>query len=243
MPEQIMIPALPCASITETLDFYVAMGFEITYQQQRPNLYACVKYEDIDLHFFAMKGYEAVNSYSTCLVLIRDADALHAIFKTNLKQALGKVPIAGIPRITRPNHNNAAGDRRFNVVDPGGNWIRFIQQDSPQQEIETTDKVSTKLSRAVKAATLLVDAKGDFSGAATMLDAALQDNLREQDTMLHMRALILRAEVALNLDDPMLTRKLLHQINQIDLHPDEKRLLSDVELQRIDELRQMLNAE
>ena len=57
MANEITIPALPCGSINETLKFYVALGFEITYQQSRPNTYGCVKYEDIDLHFFTMKGY------------------------------------------------------------------------------------------------------------------------------------------------------------------------------------------
>jgi len=49
MANETMIPILPCGSINETLEFYVAMGFEITYQQARPNTYACVKLDNIDL--------------------------------------------------------------------------------------------------------------------------------------------------------------------------------------------------
>ena len=74
MAGEITIPILPCRSINETLEFYVAMGFEITYQQARPNTYACVKYEAIDLHFFTLKGYEPKDSYSTCFVLVAASD-------------------------------------------------------------------------------------------------------------------------------------------------------------------------
>ena len=57
MANEVTIPMLPCKSIDETLEFYTALGFEITYQQ-RPNTYGCVKYEEINLHFFTLKGYE-----------------------------------------------------------------------------------------------------------------------------------------------------------------------------------------
>jgi hypothetical protein len=36
------IPILPCRSIDENLDFYRALGFEVTFQQTRPNPYAVV---------------------------------------------------------------------------------------------------------------------------------------------------------------------------------------------------------
>src|SRR5690606_21174757 len=139
-------------------NFYVALGFEITYQIERPSTYACVKYEDIELHFFTMKGYEPANSYTTCLVMVDDANALHQIFKTHLKAQYGKVAVTGIPRLTRPSNNNASGDYRFNVVDPGGNWIRFIERDSHKKADEATKTAATKLSRAIKAASLLLDA-------------------------------------------------------------------------------------
>jgi hypothetical protein len=47
MANEIMIPILPCRSINETLEFYVALGSEVTYQQTRPNSYACVRRDDI----------------------------------------------------------------------------------------------------------------------------------------------------------------------------------------------------
>jgi hypothetical protein len=87
-----------------------------------------VKYEDIDLHFFEMKGYEPAASYSTCFVSVLDIIALYEEFAASLKKTYGKVPVSGIPRMTRLNTRNVEGEFRFNVVDPGGNWIRFGQQ-------------------------------------------------------------------------------------------------------------------
>src|SRR5687768_1569229 len=101
MAGEITVPMLPCCSIDDQLAFYVAMGFEITYTQ-RPNTYACVKYEDIQLPFFSMKGYdEPKNSYSSCFILVDDLAALHKVFSDGLRAELGKVPAAGIPRISK----------------------------------------------------------------------------------------------------------------------------------------------
>ncbi len=41
MANETTIPMLPCRSIDEMLTFYVALGFEVTYHQTRPNTYAC----------------------------------------------------------------------------------------------------------------------------------------------------------------------------------------------------------
>jgi hypothetical protein len=69
---EITIPILPCHSINEMLEFYRVLGFEVTYQQSKPNTYAVVCRGDIELHFFSMRGYEPANSYSTCYVRVPD---------------------------------------------------------------------------------------------------------------------------------------------------------------------------
>jgi catechol 2,3-dioxygenase-like lactoylglutathione lyase family enzyme len=181
MANEITIPALPCRSIDETLEFYVALGFEITYQQARPNTYAVVKYEDINLHFFTMKGYEPKDSYSTCLVLVPDLVGLHQVFSSSLRGHYGKLPIAGIPRISKLNNSNADKQLRFNVIDPGGNWVRFIPKGEQPAESEAGDDAEkasqTKLGRAAHAADWLLEAEGDFAGAAKLLDKALARTL------------------------------------------------------------------
>ncbi len=241
MANETMIPCLPCGSIDEVLAFYVAMGFEITYQQTRPNIYGCVKRDGIDLHFFAMKGVDPANSYSTCLVLVDDVNALHATFTANLRQNLSRVPIAGIPRITKPNNKNSSGDFRFNVVDPGGNYIRFIQRTSPPEQTDAPEAALTKLGRAIRAADLLVNAKGDFAAAAKQLDTAMSEGGQGSGELSseRVKALILRAEIALNMDDPALAKAMLEQVDGIVLNDDERTALEG-EFQRASELSLML---
>lgn len=235
-----MIPALPCVSIKETLAFYVAMGFEITYQQERPNTYACVKHDNIELHFFTMKGYDnPANSYSTCLVMVDDATQLHKTFAARLRQQYGKVPVVGIPRITRPNNNNASGDFRFNVVDPGGNWIRFIQKHTATNEYPSTDDLTNKFSRALRGAALLKDSKGDYPAAAKILDTALASDDEDVTAVKRVQALIMRAELAAHMEDNDHVRRLLADIGQMSLSENERNTLAD-EFQRVDELAQML---
>jgi hypothetical protein len=47
-----MIPLLPCRSIDDQIDFYESLGFEVTYRQTAPNVYAAVQRGAIELHFF-----------------------------------------------------------------------------------------------------------------------------------------------------------------------------------------------
>ena len=121
-----MIPILPCRSIDDQLAFYEALGFEVTYRQKAPNVFASVQRGAIELQFFVLKGYEPEGSYSTCYVLVSDIDRLYAEFRAGLKQHLGRVPTRGIPRLGALK-DMSYGVRQFLVTDPGGNIIRIGQ--------------------------------------------------------------------------------------------------------------------
>src|SRR5215204_2689779 len=120
LANEVTIPLLPCHSINEVLAFYQALGFEVTYQQERPNNYAVVQRGGIELHFFSMKSYDPAGSYSSCYVRVQDVDALYMSFCDGLRSSFGRVPPAGIPRVI-PLKNKSHGMREFIVVDPGGN--------------------------------------------------------------------------------------------------------------------------
>ena len=120
------IPILPCRSIDDVLAFYEALGFAVTYRQERPNTYAVVARGGIELQFFVLKALDPAASYSTCYVLVSDVDSLYAAFTAGLRAATGRVPTRGIPRIG-PLRDMAYGVRQFIVVDPGGNYIRIGQ--------------------------------------------------------------------------------------------------------------------
>lgn len=241
MVDEITIPALPCASIKDMVEFYVALGFEITYQQTRPNGYAAVRRGGIELHFFSMKGYEPANSYSTCLVMVPDADALYKAFSEGLRAHYGRVPVAGIPRMNKPNNNNVHGDRRFNVVDPGGNWIRFIQKNSAKSDGGTpqwSPGEGSKLAQAIQTAGILADSHGDYAAAAKLLDAALAREANPAATE-RFRALVARAWVAATMDDQALAKSILADLREIVLTGDEWAALT-AELERASELERML---
>ncbi|HEX2621761.1 MAG TPA: VOC family protein [Phototrophicaceae bacterium] len=256
MANEITIPILPCKSIDETIAFYVALGFEVTYKQSRPNTYACVKYEDINLHFFTLKGYEPKDSYSTCFVLVPDLAGLHQTFSNGLRSQLGKLPIAGIPRISKLNNANSDKQLRFNIIDPGGNWIRFAQggaqtaanEDATGQTAGQKERGwETKLSRATHAADWLVEAEGDFERAARMMDKALAEADADKEAASpdhRVQALVLRASLAISLEDRELARTILREVRQIAsevaLEEHERDSLI-AELQRADDLEKMLN--
>jgi hypothetical protein len=124
------IPILPCRTLQPVLDFYTALGFEVTYRQKSPNPYAVVERGGIELQFFGVKDYEPAASLSTCYVLTDDVDGLHAAFRTGLKQAYGRIPTRGLPRIG-PLRDMSYGVRQFLLSDPGGNCVRVGQPTRP----------------------------------------------------------------------------------------------------------------
>src|SRR5688500_889857 len=99
LPPDRMIPIPPRPSIHEEVGFYESLGFEVTYRQKAPNVFAAVRRAAIELQFFTLKGYEPANSYSTCYVMVSDVDRLYADFRAGLKRTLGRIPTRGIPRI------------------------------------------------------------------------------------------------------------------------------------------------
>ncbi len=58
MVNEVAVPQLPCRSIDEITTFYGALGFRTTYRQTRPNPYAALRREDLEMHFFAIEGFD-----------------------------------------------------------------------------------------------------------------------------------------------------------------------------------------
>ena len=54
-------PILPCRELDESIAFYETLGFKKTYRQVRPNPYAVVAFEDIQIHLFGMDGFDPEN--------------------------------------------------------------------------------------------------------------------------------------------------------------------------------------
>ncbi|CAM5704119.1 hypothetical protein SVIOM74S_09790 [Streptomyces violarus] len=124
MPESDSDPAVP--DPPPVLEFYTALGFEVTYQQRSPNPYAVVEHGGIELQFFAMKHYEPTGSISTCYVLIDDVDGLYQA----LSRAQGGVPAGSHPGPAARGRfkDMSYGVRQFLMTDPGGNCVRVGQR-------------------------------------------------------------------------------------------------------------------
>ena len=230
LPAERMIPLLPCRSIDDQIAFYEALGFEVTYRQKAPNVYASVQRGLIELHFFVMKGYEPADSYSTCYVLVSDVDRLYEEFRAGLKVALGRVPSRGIPRIGALR-DMSYGVRQFLMTDPGGNIIRIGQP----LATETTAGPRSRLDRALEAANQLLYSKLDPEMTARVIDDALAATPDAPDTLL-VRARVMRADAAHALGDDARAAVLLADLAAMSLGSEDRATLAD-ELARADELR------
>jgi catechol 2,3-dioxygenase-like lactoylglutathione lyase family enzyme len=191
------IPVLPCPSLPETLAFYRALGFEVTHEQAIPNAYAVTRLGDINLHFMGVKGLRREEAYSTCLVIVPEVEQLHHTFAAALREAFGKLPVAGFPRITRMKN----GQSRFTIVDVAGNSVIYIRDNAPDDYDEgaSDNQSPTRLGKALRTAARLRDFKNDDASAAKVLEAALN---REPGAPLERaRVLIARAEVAIAMAD------------------------------------------
>lgn len=56
-------PILPCRELDESISFYETLGFKRTYRQVRPNPYAVVALEDIQIHLAGIDGFNPADSY------------------------------------------------------------------------------------------------------------------------------------------------------------------------------------
>jgi catechol 2,3-dioxygenase-like lactoylglutathione lyase family enzyme len=88
----VTIPALPCRDLDETVSFYEALGFSQTYRQRRPNPYAAVRREAIEIHLFSVQGFDPEQSHGNVIVVVPDPDDLYLAFANGLRAAYGKLP-------------------------------------------------------------------------------------------------------------------------------------------------------
>ncbi|MFF5483498.1 bleomycin resistance protein [Streptomyces sp. NPDC012935] len=227
------IPILPCRTIQPVLDFYTALGFEVTFQQKSPNPYAVVQRGGIMLHFFGMKRYEPTTSFSTCYVETDDVDGLHEAFRTSLKATYGRIPTRGLPRIG-PVKDMSYGMRQFLVTDPGGNCLRIGQRTSLDQHHRPAPEET--FSRALHHASLLAESKDDPASAAKVIDRVLRIEDERPSPVQLLRLLVLRADVAGRLGDEGTAASALAQAAAIHLTPRQRESARD-DLERLDELR------
>ena len=187
-------PILPCADLDQALEFYRALGFEVTYSQRRPNPYAVVARDDLQIHLSGIEGFVPEISFASVIITVTDPGQMHEAFSEGLRERFGKVPRSGIPRIL-PLRCKAGTASGFSVVDVGGNWLRFYLAGDHE---ETADEKREGLARVIDVAARQGDSRGDEAQAISVLDAGL---LRYPDATAEERfeAVTYRAELTLRI--------------------------------------------
>lgn len=217
-------PGLPCREIDESVAFYESLGFKKTYGQVRPNPYAVVAREDFQVHLFGIEGFDPADSYATAIVVVPDPDSLYRDFAAGLRATYGKLPVAGIPRITRPRKKYGTV-RGFSVVDPGGNWLRISKLGESEEE-DSAEKAEG-LAQIIYVAARLGDAHGDDALALKTLESGLSRFGGTAEPIDLARAYLYRAELAVRTQDHGLARASLTAAEKVELTDDEKADLAD----------------
>jgi catechol 2,3-dioxygenase-like lactoylglutathione lyase family enzyme len=216
-------PCLPCSNLDESISFYEALGFKKTYRQSRPNPYAVVVLEDIQIHLFGIEGFNAAESYGSVIVAVPDPDGLYRAFAVRLRERFGKLPTVGIPRILRPRKKFGTVSG-FSVIDPGGNWLRVYRLGDSEAE-DSTGKVQG-LVQIINVAARLGDAHGDEAMALKTLESGL---LRYADAspIERAKAYLYRAELAVRLNNHDLAQSSLAAATSLELTDDERVTVAD----------------
>ncbi len=228
------IPILPCRTLQPVLDFYTALGFEVTFQQRSPNPYAVVERGGIQLQFFGMKQYEPAESFSTCYVQTDDVDRLYEAFRAGLKAAYGRIPTGGLPRIG-PLKDMSYGVRQFLMTDPGGNCIR-VGQPTGDDDPHHRPAPEETFARALHHASLLADSKEAPESAAKVIDRALGLEDEQPTRVQLLQLLVLRADIAGRLGDGETMASTLARAAAVRLTAEEQDAARDA-LTRLEDLR------
>jgi catechol 2,3-dioxygenase-like lactoylglutathione lyase family enzyme len=216
-------PCLPCRDIDECIAFYESLGFTRTYRQVRPNPYAVVALEDMQIHLFGIDGFDPTQSYGSVIVEVPDPDSLYVAFTAGLRKAVGKVPVAGIPRMTRPRKRWGTV-RGFSVVDPGGNWLRISRLGDTEEEASA--EKTQGLAQIVDVAARLGDAHGDEALALQTLERGLARHADAPPVEL-ARAYLYRAELAHRTNDHERAQSSLRAAQSLDLSEADRASFAD----------------
>lgn len=228
--EWMTVPVLFAASLDETLDFWEALGYQKSYYQKSPYGYAVMSRGAYGLHFIQQKWLKPEENPYGCLVMVTDVEAVHQNFSKALKGKLGRVPNKGLPRITRIR----PGQTRFTVTDPSGNWVTFIKFGDEDDEIAVNSEQrgeQSPMEFAISRAVRFREFKLDIAGAAKILDVALERHSDEAKILI-ARALLLRADIAIDMEETAVARINIEKLRELPLSEEERASLNS-EIERL----------
>ncbi|GAB3982673.1 glyoxalase [Plantactinospora veratri] len=200
VPDETTVPLLPCVSADETLAFWQALGFEVTWNQRRPYLYLAFRWSGFELHYGAATvGLDpALENTGGCLVLVGAVAPYHAAFVAAMRKTYGKVLGKGLPRITRYR----SGASRFSIVDPSGNSIVFVRRDEPDELEYGGSKRLAGLAKVLDNARILREFKTDDRAAFRALNSGLRRHGETASGLDRALALAALIELSIALEEP-----------------------------------------
>ncbi|MGK2870121.1 MAG: glyoxalase [Mycobacterium sp.] len=230
------VALLPCVAPEATVEFYAALGFDISDQQTTPYLYLAFSFDGVDLHFKQAAPDLDISHELTggCLFFVDDVATCHDDFSARLRRSYGRVLATGLPRIERLR----PGQSRFQILDPSGNCIVFINHAEPDIEYGGAKSLSG-LAKAHDNVRIFRDFKNDDELAARALDTALRRYRDGAPRVDLARALADRVELAIALGDAEAEATAQAELGSMAPTSDERAAL-DVELTAINKLRQWL---
>lgn len=219
-PNERIVPLLPCFAPEETLAFWRALGFAVTWEQHKPYLYLAFRWSGFELHYG--RGAEGVDSAQErtggCLVMVDDVAPYYAQFTAAMRGAYGKVLAKGLPRITRYR----AGASRFTITDPSGNSIVFIRRDEPEGLEYGGSKQLTGLAKVLDNARILREFKTDDRAAFRALNSGLRRHGAGAPAVEQAMALAALVELSTALDESERVPEWGEQLRRIELTPAER---------------------
>ncbi|MFG2891072.1 glyoxalase [Streptomyces sp. NPDC048248] len=216
-----LVPMLACVSPEETLEFYQALGFKVTYRQTKPYLYLALEWSGFALHFGRPPaGVDPVNEdVGGCLVIVDAVAPYHGSFTAAMRRTYGKVLSSGRPRITRYR----PGASRFTLVDPSGNSIIFIQRDEPAELEYGGSKTLTGLAKALDNARILREFKGDDRAAFRAVTSGLRRHGTTASAVDRALALATLMQLSTDLGEVDQIAAWEAELHAIELTDDERR--------------------
>lgn len=219
-PNETIVPLLPCVAPDETLAFWRALGFAVTWEQRKPYLYLAFRWSGFELHYGrAPDGVDpAQEGTGGCLVMVDAVAPYHAQFTAAMRAAYGKVPAKGLPRITRYR----AGASRFTIMDPSGNSIVFIRRDEPEGLEYGGSKQLAGLAKVLDNARILREFKTDDRAAFRALNSGLRRHGADAPAVEQAMALAALIELSTVLDEPERVPEWGERLRRIELTEAER---------------------
>jgi len=219
-PNESIVPLLHCLAPQETLAFWRALGFAVTYEQTRPYLYLAFRWSNIDLHYGRpAEGVDAAQENTGgCLVFVDAVAPYHAAFAAAMRGAYGKVLSTGLPRITRFR----PGASRFTIMDPNGNSIVFIRRDEPMELEYGGSKTLRGLAKVLDNARILREFKEDDRAAYRALNSGLRRHGDGAPPVEQAVALAVLIELMPALGEPERMAEWGTRLAALDLDPAER---------------------